>query len=231
VWWIVERRDGQPVAVVSHMKRLDGRVLPVTTFEVAGGVPWRTVWDTAARELRAIGEGLADRDGKSTLSSFGFWWLGRQHPLYQVLGFTGLRRPTAIYTRVPDLPKFLRAISPVLESRLDGSPMVSWTGELRLGFYRDGGVALAFRDGRLARAAPWRTSLATVGQEMGQPSPDRGRASALFPGLTFHQLLFGFRTLDELESAFPDCLVRTGEDRALLTALFPRQPSDVWPVL
>ncbi|PYM14045.1 MAG: hypothetical protein DMD81_19180, partial [Candidatus Rokuibacteriota bacterium] len=104
VWWIVERRDGQPVAVVSHMKRLDGRVLPVTTFEVAGGVPWRTVWDTAARELRAIGEGLADRDGKSTLRSFGFRWLGRQHPLYQVLGFTGLRRPTAIYTRVPDLP-------------------------------------------------------------------------------------------------------------------------------
>ena len=66
---------------------------------------------------------------------------------------------------------------------------------------------------------------------MGQPSQDRGRASALFPGLTFYQLLFGFRTLDELESAFPDCLVRTGEDRALLTALFPRQPSDVWPVL
>lgn len=45
------------------------------------------------------------------------------------------------------------------------------------------------------------------------------------------QLLFGHRSLDELQYAFPDCLVRTEAARPLLTALFPKQPSNVWPVL
>jgi hypothetical protein len=30
---------------------------------------------------------------------------------------------------------------------------------------------------------------------------------------------------------FVDCVVRTNEARVLLTALFPKRPSDVWPVL
>ena len=54
---------------------------------------------------------------------------------------------------------------------------------------------------------------------------------ATFPDLTFLQLLFGFRSLRELEAAFPDCLVRTPEARALLNALFPKTPSDIWPVI
>ena len=45
------------------------------------------------------------------------------------------------------------------------------------------------------------------------------------------QLLFGFRTLDELEATFPDCIVRTPDARVLLAALFPKLPSDVWPVV
>ena len=60
------------------------------------------------------------------------------------------------------------------------------------------------------------------------PSTDPRRAMAMFPGLSFLQLLFGFRSLEELEAAFPDCFVRTHEVRALLTALFPKQASDVW---
>ena len=37
--------------------------------------------------------------------------------------------------------------------------------------------------------------------------------------------------LEEIEAAFADCLVRTDEARALLVALFPKQPSAIWPVL
>src|SRR5215813_8006943 len=113
-------------------------------------------------------------------------------------------------------------VAPVLERRLAASPMAGWSGELRLGFYREGGVALGIRDGAFERASLWRTSLDVVGQEMGRPSQDRGRADALLPGLTFQQLLFGSRMLDDLEFAFPDCIVRTGEARALLSAFFPR---------
>jgi len=52
--------------------------------------------------------------------------------------------------------------------------------------------------------------------------------TASFPDLTFLQLLFGYRSLEELEYAFADCQVESDEARALLTALFPRQPSNVW---
>jgi len=51
------------------------------------------------------------------------------------------------------------------------------------------------------------------------------------PGLTWLQLILGYRSLDQLQEAFPDCLVRTGEARALLNALFPRSPSDIWALL
>ena len=53
----------------------------------------------------------------------------------------------------------------------------------------------------------------------------------MFPGLSFLQLVFGYRGLDELEYAFADCLVRTDETRELLQALFPKCASNVWPVL
>jgi hypothetical protein len=108
--------------------------------------------------------------------------------------------------------------------------MAGYTGLLRISSYRDG-VELGFEDGALVRAEAWRPPLAVVGQEMGRPSRDPRRADALFPGLTFLQLAFGSRSLEQLEDAFPDCLVRTGEGRALLEAMFPKQPSDVWPVL
>ena len=54
---------------------------------------------------------------------------------------------------------------------------------------------------------------------------------ALFPGLSWLQLVLGHRSLDQLQDAFPDCIVRTGEARALLNTLFPRTPSDIWALL
>jgi hypothetical protein len=144
--------------------------------------------------------------------------------------FTDFRRPGAAYVRVPDVARFLTIVAPVLARRLAESPMAGHTGELRVSFYRDG-VRLAFDRGVLARAERWRPPLALVGQEMGLPSSDPGRAHAGFPGLTFFQLLFGARSFEELERTFPDCFARTGETRALLAALFPRQASDLWPVI
>ena len=71
--------------------------------------------------------------------------------------------------------------------------------------------------GRLASVEPW------------QPRPEL-RASARFPDLTFLQLLLGYRSLEELKHAFADCLTASDEARSLLETLFPKRPSDVWPV-
>jgi hypothetical protein len=57
-----------------------------------------------------------------------------------------------------------------------------------------------------------------------------GTSAPAFPGLTFLQLLFGYRSLAELDYAFADCVVTGEVGRVLLDALFPKQASNVWPV-
>ena len=125
-------------------------------------------------------------------------------------------RPYAWYLRVPNLPAFVRRIAPVLEERLASSVAAGHSGELRVGFYGDG-LRLVLTDGRLEAVEVW------------DPG-DEAETNPAFPGLTFLQLLFGYRSLAELENAFADCRANGEEARVLLDALFPKQPSYVWPV-
>jgi hypothetical protein len=53
---------------------------------------------------------------------------------------------------------------------------------------------------------------------------------AAFPDLSFLQLLFGYRSFDELQLSFADCWDRSEEARVLVNMLFPKQPSFVLPV-
>jgi hypothetical protein len=144
--------------------------------------------------------------------------LGPGHPFLRVVRgrMPAEARPYAWYLRVPDLPAFLRHIAPVLEERLANSVAPGFTGELKLSLYRRG-LRLTFDAGRLVTCEAWRPR-----------HEDQG--SAAFPGLTFLQLLFGYRTLDELRAAFTDCWVDGDDARVLIEALFPKQPSSIWPV-
>jgi hypothetical protein len=168
------------------------------------------------RYLHAVGKAHASRD-QDEYDAFGFW-LGRTHPAYEAvpsrLPYT--RRPYAWYVRVADLPGFLRHVAPALERRLATSVVAGYTGVLQLSFYRSG-LRLVFQQGSLRASEAW------------QPTPeDRGMAA--FPDLTFLQLVFGYRTLEDLRYAFADCWVEQDATRAVLEALFPRQDSDVWPI-
>ena len=49
----------------------------------------------------------------------------------------------------------------------------------------------------------------------------------MFPGLTVLQLLCGFRSVEDLEYAFPDCLMSSDKTRRLLNAMFPVEPSSL----
>ena len=55
------------------------------------------------------------------------------------------------------------------------------------------------------------------------PTPYEDEGDCGFSGLTFLQLVFGYRDLAELQAAFPDVWTNGDEHRGLLTALFPRQ--------
>ncbi|MCA9973737.1 MAG: hypothetical protein KC425_26165, partial [Anaerolineales bacterium] len=143
--------------------------------------------------------------------------LGDDHPVYDALGrqLEQLRAPYAWYMRVPDLRAFLRHIAPALEARLAGSVMAGHSGTLRLTTYRQR-LTLVFANGRL--------------QEIGTyDAPRLEDGDARFPDLTFLQLLFGYRSLAELDHAFADCYM-SDEAHVLLTCLFPKRPSMVVPL-
>ena len=145
--------------------------------------------------------------------------LGRTHPLYTVLQDVLPMRavpPYAWYLRVADLPGFIRHIAPILEARLATSLLSGYSGEVKIDFYR-GGLRLELAQGRLTAVEPWRT-------------PDYGdEADAGCPPLLFLQLLFGYRSLPELRSVFPDVWANAKPAR-LLETLFPQQPSFVHPM-
>ena len=169
------------------------------------------------RSLTPTGEAYPERPGSQPWEGFIFA-LGAEHPVYRAVPdrLPRTRRPYAYYLRVPDLPGFLRRVAPVLEGRLAAAAAAGPTGDLRLGFYGVG-RRLTLTQGRLEAVDPW------------EPGDDWEGAPG-FPGLTFLQLLFGYRSLAELEYAFADCRANGEEARVLLDALFPKQPSHVWPV-
>ncbi|HUF90852.1 MAG TPA: GNAT family N-acetyltransferase, partial [Candidatus Limnocylindria bacterium] len=228
---IVEAPNGERAGYVAYGPRAwRGAAVQVVAFEVAAGVSWLAVWIPLLAHLKAHGEAVVAREGKRAFGGLDLWLLGSDHPIRRVSHLPAGKLPYAFYVRVPDLAAFVRRVAPVLERRLAGSALVGHTGELRLGFFRDG-LRLAFERGRLAAAEAWTPSIDTAGVEFAVHSGDQRRPHAMFPPLTFLQLLFGYRSLDDLERAFADCVVRTVEARSLLNALFPAQPSCVNPVV
>jgi hypothetical protein len=226
---IIESQAGEPAGYLEHVGRLWGPGLAVREIEVRRGASWRAIAYPVLGYLCETAEAYA-RESKTELGFIDGWMLGSAHPFASVVQFSAMRRPYAYYLRVPDLAELLRRVAPVLERRLAESPLVGHTGELRLSFYRSG-LRLVLAAGRLTSVEAWAPPHTTVGIDFGLPSLDERRPAAAFPDRTFLQLLFGYRSLDELEAAFPDCLIRGQEPRALLQALFPKAPSKVWPIL
>ncbi len=121
------------------------------------------------------------------------------------------RREYAWYLRVPDAVVFLKHIAPVLEQRLAGSGANRYTGALRIGFYGLSGVSLAFVDGQLE-------DVTTVSGKDGY--------DAQFPWDLFWNVVFGYRTVDEMGAILPDVWA-TAQGAALLEILFPKKKSFV----
>jgi hypothetical protein len=203
-----------PVGMLVHDYKMFGTHISAHAYELKPGVSWAAVTPGVVRYLAARGREQAQQQQ-------GAWnmyilALGSEHPAYQALPdrLPRVLKPHTWYVRVPHIPAFMRHVSPAIEQRLTGSVVEGHSGEVKLNFYRDG-LLLGFESGRLTRAEAWQSERTEEG--------DAG-----FPNLTFLQLLFGFRSLEDLEYAFPDCWVRGDEVRALLNTIFPKRPSLVW---
>jgi hypothetical protein len=215
---IIEDKHGNPVGFIAHPAWTWGAMLPALLYELKEGISWGEVTPSVARYLFTTGEAYAAEKENKDFDAFGFW-LGEQHPVYDVFGdrLPRVRKPYAWYIRVPDLPAFLRLISPVLEERLAGSAYAGHSGEYKLTFYRQG-IRFVLEKG----------ALTTI--EAYHPEPQGHSGDAAFPELTFLKLLFGYRTLDEIKYAFPDCWTHDDEITGLLKSMFPKHNSSVWAV-
>jgi hypothetical protein len=209
---------GKRVGFLAHATVRWGRSLAMISYELEPGISWWAVTPSVMRCLKAQGEVLAPYYDAPDAPAFDtlFFCLGADHPVYPVVAdwLPQVDAPYAWFVRVADLPDFLQTIAPALETRLASSIMVGHTGELTLSFYRSG-VKLVFERGRLARVESW------------NPVGDVGMGR--FPDLTFLQLVFGYRSLAELDAAYADCFASL-EGRLLLNALFPKKASQVWCV-
>lgn len=116
------------------------------------------------------------------------------------------------YIRVPDLPAFIQKIKPVLEARLEGSLAHCYTGKLHLEFFDKTGLLIKFENGKITEV---------TGE---QPALDKDDAA--FPYRYFLNVLFGHRSVRELEAVLPDLGVNS-TSFALLNILFPKLPSGV----
>lgn len=216
-FYVIESLEGQPLGFFcTPTEPMFGGTMGVcTALELESGVSWQKIAPGLLRFLRKEGESVA-AGLKKSCDRVGFS-LGTTHPIYDVLKeqLPIVRKVYAYYVRVPDLAAFLGRIAPVLEKRLEASPVAGFDGELKLSFYRQG-VLLKFQQGRLSGIEPYRPT-------------SWSNADAAFPDQVFLQLLFGYRTLDELFYAYADCWANQS-GRLLLEALFPRKPSLVWGI-
>lgn len=221
VWTIIETVDGTPIGTLAHREALFRERLNTWFYELAPGVSWFDVTPAVMRYLYKVGVRAAARENK-VFNNLAFF-LGAEHPAYAALGARAPRtfEPYAWYLRVADVPAFLTRIAPVLNRRLAASSVAGFNGALRLNFYR-GGAQLSFEQGTLTSAEQWQPIHVDLGHS--------GFGNAAFPDLTFLQLLFGYRSLREIKSAFTDCLTDSDQTVALLDALFPKRFSDVLPI-
>ena len=214
---VIEDQTGERVGWLKHLSFVGNSNLTAHFYELKAGISWLDVTPSMIRYLWNTGQEFAKRDGK-TCTSFGFA-LGEQHPAYDVIKdrLPDVRGSYAWYVRVPELPGFLNHIKPVMERRLAESIAAGLSREIKISFYRSG-LRLAFDHGRIQTIEAWRPGL----------YPHNGDIA--FPNLTFLQMVFGYRTYEELHYAFPDCWCENEEARVVLNALFPKKTSNIYPI-
>jgi predicted acetyltransferase len=112
--------------------------------------------------------------------------------------------------RVTDYAEAFRKLKPLFEKRLAQSEHSSLNGELNFNFYRYT-IWMTVKDGTIGNV------------ERLEKSEER---TMRFNPLVFVKLLLGYRSREELESMYPDFIVKPSA-RSLVDTLFPKLPSHI----
>jgi hypothetical protein len=208
-------RTSRPVGYVAHPRQLVNGLLSVHAFELRRDTAW--LGPTAAVLSHLDHRVRHHRDGPGRGLRLA---LPDGHPMLRCattrLG-SGPGGSYGLYVRVPDIVEVLRAVVTALEARLAASPACGWTGDLRIDLYT-GILLLRFERGRLAAV-----------DRAGPPTEgDDANVDASIPRDAFLHLLFGNRTIAELERTIPDCILKTDTGALLLEVLFPSLGLSRW---
>jgi hypothetical protein len=210
-FYMIETAEKEVVAYVEY--RLWGQRFFIREFGVKPGHSWREICLFLTRSLKEQADRLNKEREKPI--DYLFFNLGQSHPVFDAMGRQLERQepPYAWYVRLPDIPGFLRHVTPVLERRLAASVMAGHTGDLRLNLFRQR-ITLKFVKGAISEIGSYEAKHLAGGD-------------AVFPDLSFLQLLFGYRSYKELSTSLADFGSRSAEAPILLNILFPKKPSQV----
>jgi GNAT superfamily N-acetyltransferase len=217
--YMVVNGAGQVCGYAGVATRRRTNKLGIYDLEMYAGTNWQAAIPSLLRAFCELGRQLLPVRPDVEPFSEVVLALGRTHPAYDVLDEKWGARAEHVYAwyvRVADVPGFVRHITPVLEQRLADSILSGYSGELKFNFHR-GGLRLKIEQGKFAAIEPWR-------------SPDyeeEDEAQLNCPQLLFLQLLFGYRSVAELRTTFPDVWLNQAA-ALLIDILFPKQRSHVW---
>ncbi|NDJ61624.1 MAG: GNAT family N-acetyltransferase [Chloroflexi bacterium] len=209
---IVDQR-GQGVGYVIVRNFPARQNMAVFTYVVGPNSSYLATFHDVARGLQAYAEAhYADQ------MPLALAFEAAMHPsaltlAHRLMGAWQRPQPYAWYLRVPNLPRFMQTIAPVLERRLKNSGAHNYTGEIAISFYNLKGLRLRFADGRLA--------------EVREENVEWEKAQAWFPWHLFLNIVFGFQSADEI-SEFLTEAVAGGKATVLLDALFPKRWSALY---
>jgi GNAT superfamily N-acetyltransferase len=121
----------------------------------------------------------------------------------------------AWYIRVADPVKLIHDLKPILEQRLQGSRANRYSGQLHISFYRRSGLLIKFKNGCIT--------------DVSEEAPAIDKEDAAFPFDTFLNVVFGHRTVKDLNAVLPEAYANR-KATILLEAMFPKKSSWIMPL-
>ena len=210
-------RPAEPIGVIAYTLVIAIDQGTITRIEMAQPKYWRLATGALLREFeeRARNEGENQPDPERSIKTIKTE-LQNNHPAY--IFDEGALGPEpnntyAWYVRVPQLPRFIHKLAPALSRRLDESPHAGYDGPVTIQLGKHS-IRLRFNNGKCE-------------QVTGETGTDRRDANASFPNGNFNQILFGWRTVNDIIRTDADASIKSKADAHLLQTLFPHKTSDL----
>lgn len=213
---IIKSDKNESIGAICHAPALDENALTVFFCDIIKGISWLDVAPALFDYFKRIGNEFALKDN-CHFDAINFGLNMDVHPINTLLTdcpafYRRAEAPFAWYVRVNDMAKFTLNVKKTLENRLADSLAQGYSGSLKIGFY-SGGLTLTFENGTI------------IDTKNGMPeNPD-----CSIPQECFKQLLFGYKSLEELRLYSAEVNVG-GVPRILLGILFPKTQSSIFSI-